>query len=67
MARYIEPNCKLCRREGEKLFLKGDRCISGKCSFEKRSYAPGQHGKNKRFKVSEYGIQLRELIYQDIY
>ena len=60
MARYIEPNCKLCRREGEKLFLKGDRCISGKCSFEKRSYAPGQHGKNKRFKVSEYGIQLRE-------
>ena len=60
MARYIGPNCKLCRREGEKLFLKGDKCISGKCSFEKRSFAPGQHGKNKRFKVSEYGIQLRE-------
>jgi len=60
MARYIGPNCKLCRREGEKLFLKGDRCISGKCSLEKRSFAPGQHGKNKRFKVSEYGIQLRE-------
>jgi len=60
MARYIGPNCKLCRREGEKLFLKGDRCISGKCSFEKKSFAPGQHGKNKRFKVSEYRIQLRE-------
>ena len=60
MARYIGPNCKLCRREGEKLFLKGDRCIGGKCSFEKRGFAPGQHGKNKRFKVSEYGIQLRE-------
>ena len=60
MARYIGPNCKLCRREGEKLFLKGDRCIGGKCSFEKRSFAPGQHGKNKRFKVSEYAIQLRE-------
>lgn len=60
MARYTDANCKLCRREGEKLFLKGNRCLSGKCSFEKRSYAPGQHGHNVRRKVSEYGLQLRE-------
>ncbi len=60
MGRYIGPNCKICRREGEKLFLKGSRCISGKCAFERKGYAPGQHGKNKRFKVSEYGVQLRE-------
>ena len=44
MARYIEPVCKLCRREGEKLFLKGERCFTPKCAFERRSYAPGQHG-----------------------
>jgi small subunit ribosomal protein S4 len=50
----------LCRREGEKLFLKGTRCLSEKCSFEKRGYAPGQHGQNVRRKVSEYGHQLRE-------
>lgn len=60
MARYVEPNCKLCRKESEKLFLKGIRCVSSKCSFERRGYAPGQHGKNRRFKISEYGIQLRE-------
>ncbi len=60
MARYTGPVCKLCRREGEKLFLKGSRCLSAKCSFEKRSYAPGQHGINQRVKLSEYGIQLRE-------
>ena len=60
MARYTGPVCKLCRREGEKLFLKGARCLSAKCSFEKRSYAPGQHGVNQRTKLSEYGIQLRE-------
>lgn len=60
MARYTDANCKLCRREGEKLFLKGNRCLSDKCSFEKRSYAPGQHGHNVRRKVSEYGLQLRE-------
>lgn len=60
MARYTGPNCKLCRRESEKLFLKGSRCLSDKCSFEKRSYAPGQHGQNIRRKVSEYGLQLRE-------
>ena len=60
MARYTDANCKLCRREGEKLFLKGTRCLSEKCAFEKRAYAPGQHGQNMRRKVSEYGHQLRE-------
>jgi small subunit ribosomal protein S4 len=60
MARQNGPVCKLCRREGEKLFLKGTRCLSAKCSFEKRSYIPGQHGVGQRTKLSEYGIQLRE-------
>lgn len=60
MARYTGPNCKLCRRESEKLFLKGSRCISEKCAFEKRGYAPGQHGQSMRRKTSEYGLQLRE-------
>lgn len=59
MARYKDPVCKLCRREGLKLFLKGDRCYSDKCSIERREYAPGQHGQS-RSKVSEYGTQLRE-------
>ncbi len=59
MARYNESVCRLCRREGLKLFLKGDRCYSDKCAFQKRSYAPGQHG-NKKVKLSEYGTQLRE-------
>jgi small subunit ribosomal protein S4 len=60
MARYTGPVCKLCRREGEKLFLKGARCATVSCSFEKKSYAPGQHGASQRTKLSEYGIQLRE-------
>ena len=60
MARYTDAVCKLCRREGEKLFLKGTRCMTVKCSFEKKSYAPGQHGVSQRIKLSEYGIQLRE-------
>jgi len=59
MARYTGPVCRLCRREGVKLFLKGDRCYSKKCAIEKRSYAPGQHGQ-RRSKQSEYGLQLRE-------
>lgn len=59
MARYKDPVCKLCRREGTKLFLKGDRCYSDKCSIERREYAPGQHGQ-ARVKHSEYGTQLRE-------
>ena len=59
MARYTGPSCKLCRREGKKLFLKGDKCTSGKCPFEHRSTAPGQHGAARK-KVSEYGIQMRE-------
>lgn len=60
MARFTGPVCKLCRREGEKLFLKGTRCLSAKCAFDKRSYVPGQHGVTQRAKLSEYGIQLRE-------
>ncbi|MDD2496588.1 MAG: 30S ribosomal protein S4 [Desulfitobacteriaceae bacterium] len=59
MARYTGAVCRLCRREGAKLFLKGDRCYSDKCSFVKQGYAPGQHGQSRK-KVSEYGIQLRE-------
>lgn len=61
MARYIDSVCKLCRREGEKLFLKGDRCFSPKCSFERRSYAPGLHGRQAQFrrKESDYRVQLR--------
>ena len=59
MARYIDSNCRLCRREGTKLFLKGDRCYSTKCAMEKRSYAPGQHGQG-RSKASDYALQLRE-------
>ncbi|MDT8902659.1 30S ribosomal protein S4 [Anaeroselena agilis] len=61
MARYIEAVCRQCRREGAKLYLKGDRCYSDKCAFSRRGYAPGQHGQGQaRKKVSEYGIQLRE-------
>lgn len=60
MARYREAVCKLCRREGEKLFLKGERCNSSKCALEKKNYPPGQHGKSRRQKISEYGLQLRE-------
>ena len=60
MARYIGPVCKLCRREGKKLFLKGAKCTTPKCPVEKRGFPPGQHGRTRRFKMSEYGIQLRE-------
>ena len=60
MARYRDANCKLCRREGEKLFLKGTRCMGPKCAIERRQYAPGQHGQTMRRKVSAYGLQLRE-------
>jgi len=62
MARYTGSKCKLCRREGEKLYLKGDRCYSPKCAFERRSYAPGLHGRSRSFrrKTSDYGSQLRE-------
>lgn len=59
MARYNGPNCRYCRRENQKLFLKGDRCYTEKCSFERRGYPPGQHGQG-RIKFSEYGLQLRE-------
>lgn len=60
MARYIGPVCKICRREGQKLFLKGSKCTTPKCPVEKKAYPPGQHGRTRRFKHSEYGIQLRE-------
>ncbi len=59
MARYTGPACRLCRREGTKLFLKGERCMSGKCALDRRATAPGQHGAAKK-KVEEYGLQLRE-------
>ncbi len=59
MGRFTQANCKLCRREGEKLFLKGEKCATAKCPFSRRSYAPGQHGKLP-IRVSEYGIRLRE-------
>jgi len=59
MARYKDEQCRVCRREGQKLFLKGTRCYSDKCSVTRRNYAPGQHGQ-KRTKLSEYGTQLRE-------
>ena len=60
MARYVGPVCRLCRREGMKLFLKGERCYTEKCAIEKRNFAPGQHGKARRAKLAGYGVQLRE-------
>ena len=60
MARYIGPVCRLCRREDMKLFLKGERCYTDKCGYERRSYPPGQHGQVRRRKRSDYGEQLRE-------
>ncbi len=60
MARYTDPVCRLCRREGMKLFLKGAKCFSDKCPIEKRNFAPGQHGKDRKAKIVGYGLQLRE-------
>ncbi len=60
MARYTDSVCKLCRRERQKLFLKGQKCYSDKCPVEIRNYPPGQHGNSRRSKISEYGVQLRE-------
>ena len=60
MARYTGPVCRLCRREDAKLFLKGDRCYTDKCGFERRAYAPGQHGQARKRKMSNYGEQMRE-------
>ena len=59
MARYTGAVCRLCRREGQKLYLKGERCYTGKCGFERRAFAPGQHGMSRK-KLSGYGVQLRE-------
>ena len=60
MGKYIGSSCRLCRREGEKLFLKGTRCTTHRCAVDRRAYAPGQHGSNRRTKLSNYGLQLRE-------
>ncbi len=60
MARYTDAVCRLCRREGMKLFLKGSKCFSDKCPIEKRNFAPGQHGKDRKAKIVGYGLQLRE-------
>ncbi len=60
MARYIDAVCRLCRRQGEKLFLKGTRCFTEKCAATKRAFPPGQHGQGRRSKLSNYGLQLRE-------
>ena len=60
MARYTGSVCRICRRENLKLYLKGDRCYSDKCAFDRRSYPPGEHGQRRGRKISDYGIQLRE-------
>jgi len=60
MARYTGPVCRLCRREGTKLFLKGTKCLSDRCPLEKRNFAPGQHGQSRKAKIVGYGLQLRE-------
>ena len=60
MARYTDANCRQCRREGEKLFLKGEKCFTDKCAIERRSYAPGQHGQKSGQRLSDYGVHLRE-------
>jgi small subunit ribosomal protein S4 len=60
LARNLDPKCKQCRREGEKLFLKGEKCFTDKCGIEKRSYTPGQHGQRRGCRLSDYGVKLRE-------
>jgi small subunit ribosomal protein S4 len=60
MGRYLDSSCRLCRRERQKLFLKGTKCFTEKCPVERRAYPPGQHGQTRRQKISEYGVQLRE-------
>jgi small subunit ribosomal protein S4 len=60
LARNLDPKCRQCRREGEKLFLKGEKCFTDKCAIEKRNFAPGQHGQKRTQRLSDYGVQLRE-------
>ena len=60
MARNLDPKCRQCRREGEKLFLKGEKCFTDRCAVERRGYAPGQHGQKSGARLSDYGKQLRE-------
>ena len=66
MARYTGAVCRLCRREGQKLFLKGDRCYTDKCAIARRAYAPGQHGQGRK-KNSEYGVQTVSYTHLDVY
>ena len=61
MARNLDPKCRQCRREGEKLFLKAEKCFTEKCAIEKRNYPPGQHGQRRASRLSDYGVQLREI------
>jgi len=60
LARNLDPKCRQCRREGEKLFLKGEKCFTDKCAIEKRNFPPGQHGQRRASSLSDYGVQLRE-------
>ncbi|MES2636881.1 MAG: 30S ribosomal protein S4, partial [Pseudomonadota bacterium] len=60
MARNLDPKCRQCRREGEKLFLKAEKCFTDKCAIEKRNFPPGQHGQRRNSRLSDYGVQLRE-------
>jgi len=60
LARNLDPKCRQCRREGEKLFLKGEKCFTDKCAIEKRNFPPGQHGQRRNQRLSDYGVQLRE-------
>jgi len=60
LARNLDPKCRQCRREGEKLFLKGEKCFTDKCAIDKRNYPPGQHGQRRASRLSDYGVQLRE-------
>ena len=62
MARNLDPKCRQCRREGEKLFLKGEKCFTDKCAIEKRNFPPGQHGQRRNQRLSDYGVQLREKL-----
>jgi small subunit ribosomal protein S4 len=59
LARNLDPKCRQCRREGEKLFLKGEKCFTDKCAIEKRNFPPGQHGQRRNQRLSDYGVQLR--------
>jgi small subunit ribosomal protein S4 len=67
VARNLDPKCRQCRREGEKLFLKGEKCFTDKCAIERRSYAPGQHGQKSGARLSDYGVHLRKQKIRRVY